>query len=95
MRIAGRFFLQKEAMGGGDPKLAAMIGMWLGWENVLLTMLIAAAVGTLVGLVAILFKNSDRQQPIPFGPFLAFGAAISLFFGKTILTTYLGWFGLA
>jgi leader peptidase (prepilin peptidase)/N-methyltransferase len=95
MRIAGRFFLQKEAMGGGDPKLAAMIGMWLGWENVLLTMLIAAAVGTVVGLITILFKNSDRQQPIPFGPFLAFGAAISLFFGKTILTTYLGWFGLA
>lgn len=95
MRIAGRFFLQKEAMGGGDPKLAAMIGMWLGWENVLLTMLIAAAFGTVVGLITILFKNSDRQQPIPFGPFLAFGAAISLFFGKTILTTYLGWFGLA
>jgi len=95
MRIAGRVFLQKEAMGGGDPKLAAMIGMWLGWQNVLLTLLIASAIGTIVGVIAIFTKDVGRQQPIPFGPFLALGGAISLFFGKSILTTYLGWFGLA
>jgi len=95
MRIAGRVFLQKEAMGGGDPKLAAMIGMWLGWQNVLLTILIASVIGTLVGAIAILTQDLDKQQPIPFGPFLALGGAISLFFGKSILSTYLGWFGLA
>jgi leader peptidase (prepilin peptidase) / N-methyltransferase len=95
MRIAGRVFLQKEAMGGGDPKLAAMIGMWLGWENVLLTILIASAIGTLVGAIAIITKDLGKQQPIPFGPFLALGGAISLFFGKPILSAYLGWFGLA
>jgi leader peptidase (prepilin peptidase)/N-methyltransferase len=95
MRIAGRVFLQKEAMGGGDPKLAAMIGMWLGWQNVLLTLLIASAIGTLVGMIAIFTKDLGKQQPIPFGPFLALGGAISLFFGKSILSTYLGWFGLA
>jgi leader peptidase (prepilin peptidase)/N-methyltransferase len=95
MRIAGRVFLQKEAMGGGDPKLAAMIGMWLGWQNVLLTILIASAIGTLVGVFAILTKDLGKQQPIPFGPFLALGSAISLFFGKSILSTYLAWFGLA
>jgi leader peptidase (prepilin peptidase) / N-methyltransferase len=94
MRIAGRFFLQKEAMGGGDPKLAAMIGMWLGWQNVLLTILIASAIGTLVGAIAIITKDLGKQQPIPFGPFLALGGAISLFFGKPILSAYLGWFGL-
>jgi leader peptidase (prepilin peptidase)/N-methyltransferase len=95
MRIAGRMFLQKEAMGGGDPKLAAMIGMWLGWENVLLTILIASAIGTLVGAITIITKDLGKQQPIPFGPFLALGGAISLFFGKSILSAYLGWFGLA
>lgn len=95
MRIAGRVFLQKEAMGGGDPKLAAMIGMWLGWENVLLTILIASAIGTLVGVIAIITKDLGKQQPIPFGPFLALGGAISLFFGKPVLSAYLGWFGLA
>ena len=95
MRISGRFFLNKEAMGGGDPKLAAMIGMWLGWQNILLTILIASAIGTLVGAIAILANNLGKQQPIPFGPFLAIGGAISLFFGNTILATYLNWFGLA
>ena len=94
MRIAGRFFLQKEAMGGGDPKLAAMIGMWLGWQNILLTILIASAIGTLVGAIAILVKDLGKQQPIPFGPFLAIGGAISLFLGNSIVSTYLGWFGL-
>lgn len=94
MRISGRFFLHKEAMGGGDPKLAAMIGMWLGWQNILLTILIASAIGTLVGAIAILVKNLGKQQPIPFGPFLAIGGAISLFFGNAILATYLNWFGL-
>jgi len=95
MRIAGRVFLQKEAMGGGDPKLAAMIGMWLGWQNVLLTILIASLIGTFVGAIAIITKDLGKQQPIPFGPFLAIGGAISLFFGKSILSTYLSWFGLA
>lgn len=95
MRIAGRVFLQKEAMGGGDPKLAAMIGMWLGWQNVLLTILLASLIGTLVGAIALLINKLGKQQPIPFGPFLAIGGAISLFFGNSILTTYLGWFGLA
>lgn len=94
MRLAGRFFLQKEAMGGGDPKLAAMIGMWLGWQNLLLTILLASAIGTLVGLTALLVSKIGKQQPIPFGPFLAIGGVISLFFGNSILKTYLSWFGL-
>ena len=94
MRIAGRFFLQKEAMGGGDPKLAAMIGMWLGWQNVLLTILLASAIGTLVGAIAMLTNKLGKQQPIPFGPFLALGGTISLFFGNSILSAYLNLFGL-
>ena len=94
MRIAGRIFLHKEAMGGGDPKLAAMMGMWLGWQNILLTILIASAIGTIAGAIAMLTKSLDKQQPIPFGPFLAIGGALSLFFGNAIISTYLGWYGL-
>ncbi|MDX2254483.1 MAG: prepilin peptidase [Pseudanabaenaceae cyanobacterium bins.39] len=94
MRIAGRVLWQKDAMGGGDPKLAAMIGMWLGWESVLLTIMVAAALGTLVGAIAIGFQKITQQQPIPFGPFLSFGGVISLFFGNSIITAYLSWFGI-
>ncbi len=95
MRIAGRIFLQKEAMGGGDPKLAAMMGMWLGWQNLLLAILLASAIGTLVGVIAIIFSNHQKQQPIPFGPFLAIGAAIALFYGDAVISNYLAWFGLS
>lgn len=56
-------------MGGGDPKLAALMGMWLGWQNILLTILLASAIGTLVGAIAMLITNRGKQQPIPFGPF--------------------------
>ena len=95
MRIAGRVFLQKEAMGVGDPKLAAMLGMWLGWQNLLLAILLASALGTVIGAIAMIFSNHQKQQPIPFGPFLAIGGAISLFFGNGILSAYLGWFGIS
>jgi leader peptidase (prepilin peptidase)/N-methyltransferase len=94
IRIGGRIWLQKEAMGGGDPKLAAMIGMWLGWQNILLTILIASAIGALIGGIALTAKNLEKHQQIPFGPFLAIGGAVSLFFGKPMLSAYLGWFGL-
>ena len=94
IRIGGRIWLQKEAMGGGDPKFAAMIGMWLGWQNILVTILIASAVGTLIGAIALTAKNLGKHQQIPFGPFLAIGGAVSLFFGKSMLSAYLDWFGL-
>ena len=94
IRVGGRIWLQKEAMGGGDPKLAAMLGMWLGWQNILLTVLVASAIGTLIGAIAFATKILGKQQPVPFGPFLALGGALSLFFGKQIISTYLTWFGL-
>jgi leader peptidase (prepilin peptidase) / N-methyltransferase len=95
MRLGGRIFLGKEAMGAGDAKLAAMMGAWLGWQGVLLAILIAAAIGSLLGLVAIATGKLGRSQAFPFGPFLALGGGISLFLGEKILTTYLGWFGIS
>lgn len=94
MRFLGRIWLGKEAMGAGDSKLAAMIGAWLGWEKLLLAILVASALGSLVGVLAIALQKLGKKQEFPFGPFLAIGAAFSLFCGDAVLKTYLSWFGL-
>ncbi|AFY34944.1 type 4 prepilin peptidase 1 [Calothrix sp. PCC 7507] len=87
--LIGSIALGKTAMGAGDAKLAAMMGAWLGWKYLLLASFIACAVGALVGGGAIVLSPKKRGQKIPFGPFLALGAAIALFGGETILSAYL------
>lgn len=86
--LVGSMALGQTAMGGGDAKLAAMIGAWLGWKYLLLTGFIACAVGSLVGGGVIALGLLNRQQPIPFGPFLALGAVMTAFWGEAILSTY-------
>lgn len=81
---------RKEGMGGGDIKLLAMIGAFLGWPGVLVTLLSGSLIGTLVGLGLILIWKKDRTYAIPFGPFLSLGAVIYLFFGPALLNWYLG-----
>jgi leader peptidase (prepilin peptidase) / N-methyltransferase len=81
---------KKEGMGGGDIKLLAMIGAFLGWPGVLVTLLLGSLFGTLVGLVLILFWKKDRTFAVPFGPFLSLGGVIHLFFGDTLLNWYFG-----
>ena len=80
----------KEGMGGGDIKLLAMIGAFLGWPGVLVTLLLGSFLGTLVGLALILIWKKDRTHAVPFGPFLSLGAVIHLFFGTILLNWYLG-----
>ncbi|MEM9978912.1 MAG: prepilin peptidase [Cyanobacteria bacterium P01_D01_bin.2] len=79
----------KTVMGGGDGKLAAMLGAWLGWQGLLLSVLLASLLGALGGGLGIGLGLLGRRQPIPFGPFLAFGAGISIFFGNTLIQAYL------
>lgn len=95
LRLLGSIAFGKEAMGAGDSKFLAGIGAWLGWPLVLLTIFAACAIGAVVGSVAIGLKRLGRSQPIPFGPFLAIGAAIALIWGQAMLDAYLGWFGVA
>jgi leader peptidase (prepilin peptidase) / N-methyltransferase len=76
---------RKEGMGGGDIKLLAMIGAFLGWPGVLVVIFIASSIGTLVGLPMVLWKK-DRSYQIPFGPFLSLGAVIYLFIGPSLLS---------
>ncbi|MBD2198693.1 MULTISPECIES: prepilin peptidase [Calothrix] len=87
--LFGSIALGKTAMGAGDAKLAAMMGAWLGWKYLLLAAFIACGVGTLVGIASITLSKRRFGQKIPFGPFLAIGAAIALFGGEAILSAYL------
>jgi len=75
-------------MGGGDIKLIAMIGAFLGWKQALLTILIGALAGSVIGLFLMTFKGKSRKYPVPFGPFLSLGAVVSLFAGPAIW----GWY---
>jgi leader peptidase (prepilin peptidase)/N-methyltransferase len=81
--------LSRGGMGGGDIKLAALIGVFLGWKKVLLTIFAGVSLGSLVGLGLILFRGKGRKDKIPFGPFLALGAIISIFWGREIIGWYL------
>lgn len=76
------------AMGGGDAKLAAMLGAWLGWQGVLLSSFLACLLGAILGGVAIALRWVSRRQPMPFGPFLALGAVVTLFWGEALITAY-------
>lgn len=80
----------KEGMGFGDFKLLAAIGAWLGWQVLPLTILLSSLVGAVVGIVLILFAGHGRQVPIPFGPYLAGGGLIALFWGRALTQAYLG-----
>lgn len=79
----------KEGMGGGDIKLLAMIGALLGWKGVFFTIFVSSALGTVIGVIVMLFAKKDRKLAIPFGPFLAMGAIIYVFWGSRILFWYM------
>ena len=80
---------KREGMGGGDVKLLAMIGAWLGWKAVLFTLFFASLTGTLIGGGAMLIQKQGRHYVIPFVPFLAFAALAYLFFGPQLIDWYL------
>jgi leader peptidase (prepilin peptidase)/N-methyltransferase len=79
-----------EAMGGGDVKLMAMVGTFLGWKGALLTIMLGALAGSVAGVLLIAFKRHKMEKVIPFGPFLAAGAVTTAFYGPDIIAWYLG-----
>ena len=79
----------REGMGGGDIKLLAMIGAFLGWRAVLLTLVLGSFSGALVGIALMVTRGATTRLPIPFGPFLACGAVCALFFGDALINWYL------
>lgn len=79
----------KEGMGYGDFKLLAAIGAWLGWTLLPLVILLSSLVGAVVGITLIVLANRGRNIPIPFGPYLAGGGLIALFWGQALTQSYL------
>ena len=80
----------KEGMGYGDFKLVAVFGAWMGWQLLPVLILMASLVGAIVGLSLIAFKGHQREQAIPFGPYLAVAGWITLLWGEGIWQWYLG-----
>ena len=78
-----------EGMGGGDIKLLAMIGAFLGWPSVPITLFVASLIGSIVGLACMLLTGAGRRLALPFAPFLCSGALIFIFFGENIIQFYL------
>ena len=82
-------FTGVEGMGGGDIKLLAMIGAFLGWPSIPITLFIASLVGSVVGLTCMLLTGAGRRLALPFAPFLCSGAVLFIFFGEEIIHFYL------
>ena len=78
-----------EGMGGGDIKLLAMLGAFLGWEGVLFTILASSLLGTVIGGGAMLISGKGRKFAIPFGPFLSLGAVLYILWGTQLIIWYL------
>lgn len=87
---AGYEFLKKqEGMGGGDIKLLAMIGGFLGWQSLLFVILASSLLGAVVGISVILYKKGDLKYAIPFGPFLSAAAVLYLFYGEAFMRIFI------
>jgi len=96
LALFGFFFLLHlffpEGMGFGDVKLAGSIGLFLGFRLGVLSAFLAFISGGLVGVVLVVLRKKTLKDPLPFGPFLALGALLGLFFGERMLSWYLGMF---
>jgi leader peptidase (prepilin peptidase)/N-methyltransferase len=79
-----------EGLGEGDWKMAAMLGAALGWQRMLLTILIASLAGTIVGLALMRLRGRSAQHPLPFGTFLGASGIIVVLVGNPILAWYAG-----
>jgi leader peptidase (prepilin peptidase)/N-methyltransferase len=89
MLFYGGVFYGQEAMGEGDLNLIALVGAFLGWRLVAVTILVGCLLGSVVGLGLMAFRRLGRRQHIPFGPFLALGALVALFWGDRLIAWYL------
>jgi len=89
------FFLiavvSRGGMGGGDVKLAAVMGAFLGWPVIAAGLFISFTLGGLVGLALLASGRRRRKDPVPFGPFLAVGGLAALFWGQMLVQWYIDW----
>ncbi len=90
IRLAGSVIFKKEAMGMGDIELAAMIGAFLGWRYITISLFLGFFLGALAGIILIMSKIKSREDAVPFGPFIVLGSFITLLWGEKIISWYLG-----
>ena len=81
-------------MGGGDIKLLAMMGAFLGWKAVPFIIFVSSLAGSLIGITIMLLQKKNTRLAIPFGPYLAFGAVLYAFYGEPLIRWYLGLSGI-
>jgi leader peptidase (prepilin peptidase)/N-methyltransferase len=79
-----------EGMGGGDVKMLAMIGAFLGWKLVLVTLVLSSVVGSVIGLIVIAIRKGGMKYALPYGTFLALGALVASLAGEAIVDWYVG-----
>jgi leader peptidase (prepilin peptidase)/N-methyltransferase len=90
VRLVGGGLLKQEAMGWGDIKVMAVVGAFAGWKSVLLTVFLGALIGSLFYLPSLLADlRRMRRHELPFGVFLAIGAAVAFVFGESLISWYL------
>ncbi len=86
---------KKEGMGGGDIKLLAMMGAFLGWKAIPFIIFVSSLIGSVIGITVMLMRKKDAKLAIPFGPFLALGAVLYIFFGRQLIHLYLSLSGIS
>ena len=96
--LAGGLFLaiilvSGGGMGGGDLKLGAMLGAFLGWKALLFALFVAVVVAGVFGVALLASGLRGRKDAVPFGPFLAMGGAMALFWGERVFGWYVSGFG--
>lgn len=80
--VVGKWIFKKDAMGGGDIKLMAGVGTFIGWEKVLFAIFLASLLGSIVGISLIIFKKISKKEAIAFGPYLSVSSLLVLFLPK-------------
>jgi leader peptidase (prepilin peptidase)/N-methyltransferase len=88
--LAYYYIRHEEGLGMGDVKMLAMIGAFLGWKLTLVTLMMASLSGTVIGVALIVSKRGGMKYALPFGTFLALGAAAAAIVGPALLDWYVG-----
>ena len=92
--IAAAYYLvrKEEGMGMGDVKMLAMVGAFLGWKAVLLTLVLSSFAGAVIGMAMMALHKGNMRYALPFGTFLAVGALIAMIFGERLIAWYFGFY---
>jgi len=89
--VGYKWITGREGMGGGDIKLLAMMGAWLGWKAIPFILLASSLIGLLIGGGSGLVLKKGLRTKIPFGPFLSISSLIYIFFGPEVINWYIAW----